>query len=166
MTTDRASVRCRDDGRCVARRVAVISQMQSGPTRARAAQRDARADPPLQHPLPALLQLRPRRRPRRNDRLRDTPELSLPEILTLVAELREAGCLFLTLTGGEILSYPHLFAVLDRARELNFAVQLLTNGTLLRPGMAARLAGYRNILGNLDDGEFTLGKIDSAHLPG
>jgi radical SAM protein with 4Fe4S-binding SPASM domain len=80
----------------------------------------------------------------------DAPELTLPEILDLLADLRAAGCLFLTLTGGEILSYPHLFAVLDRARELNFAVQLLTNGTLLRPGMAARLAGYRNILGMSD----------------
>jgi radical SAM protein with 4Fe4S-binding SPASM domain len=77
----------------------------------------------------------------------DTPELSLAEIVALLGDLREAGCLFLTLTGGEILSYPHLFAVLDRALELNFAVQLLTNGTLLRPGVAARLARYRNILG-------------------
>jgi radical SAM protein with 4Fe4S-binding SPASM domain len=75
------------------------------------------------------------------------PELTLPEILALLADLRAAGCLFLSLTGGEVLTYPHLFAVLDRARELNLAVQLLTNGTLLRPGMAARLAGYRNLLG-------------------
>jgi hypothetical protein len=37
-----------------------------------------------------------------------------------------------------VLTYPHLFAVLDRARELNFAVQLLTNGTMLQPGIAAR----------------------------
>jgi radical SAM protein with 4Fe4S-binding SPASM domain len=77
----------------------------------------------------------------------DKPELSQTEIFALLGDLREAGCLFLTLTGGEIFSYPHLFAVLDRARELNFAVQLLTNGTLLRPGVATRLAGYRNILG-------------------
>ena len=61
--------------------------------------------------------------------------------------LRDAGCLFLSLTGGEVLSYPHLFAVMDRAQELSLAVQLLTNGTLLRPGVAARLASYRNLLG-------------------
>ena len=73
--------------------------------------------------------------------------LSLQEILALLASLRDAGCLFLSLTGGEVLSYPHLFAVLDRAQELNLAVQLLTNGTLLRPGVAARLASYRNLLG-------------------
>jgi radical SAM protein with 4Fe4S-binding SPASM domain len=74
-------------------------------------------------------------------------ELALPEILSLLADLRAAGCLFLSLTGGEVLTFPHLFAVLDRARELNLAVQLLTNGTLLRPGVAARLASYRNLLG-------------------
>lgn len=73
--------------------------------------------------------------------------LSLDEIFGLLGDLREAGCLFLTLTGGEVFSSPHLFAVLDRARELHFAVQLLTNATLLRPGVAGRLAGYRNLLG-------------------
>jgi radical SAM protein with 4Fe4S-binding SPASM domain len=75
------------------------------------------------------------------------PELSLEEIFRVMGELRAAGTLFLSLTGGEVLSSPHLFPVLDRARELNLAVQLLTNGTLLRPGVAARLAAYRNLLG-------------------
>ncbi len=75
------------------------------------------------------------------------PELSLEEIYRVLAELRAAGTLFLSLTGGEVLSSPHLFPVLDRARELHLAVQLLSNGTLLRPGVAARLAGYRNLLG-------------------
>lgn len=75
------------------------------------------------------------------------PELSTAEILRVLGELRDAGCLFLSLTGGEVLSHPDLFQFLDRARELNLAVQLLTNGTLLRPGMAKRLAGYKNLLG-------------------
>ncbi|HVY38349.1 MAG TPA: radical SAM protein, partial [Polyangia bacterium] len=75
------------------------------------------------------------------------PELSLDEIFRVMGELREAGCLFLSLTGGEVLSAPHLFPVLDRARDLGFAVQLLSNGTLLRPGVAARLASYRNLMG-------------------
>jgi len=75
------------------------------------------------------------------------PNLSLEEILRLLPELRAAGCLILGLTGGEVLTYPHLFAVLDRARDLNMAVQLLTNGTMLRPGIAGRLAKYRNLLG-------------------
>jgi radical SAM protein with 4Fe4S-binding SPASM domain len=75
------------------------------------------------------------------------PELTLPETLALLGDLREAGCLFLALTGGEVLSSPKLFPVLDRARDLNLAIQLLTNGTLLRPGVASKLAGYRNLMG-------------------
>ena len=77
----------------------------------------------------------------------DKPDLSLAEVLEVMTQLRAAGTLFLGLTGGEVLTYPHLFTVLDRARELNFAVQLLTNGTMLRPGVAARLATYKNLLG-------------------
>ncbi len=82
-----------------------------------------------------------------SDGAQPEPELSLDEIFRVMGELRAAGCLFLSLTGGEVLSAPHLFPVLDRARDLGFAVQLLSNGTLLRPGVAARLAGYRNLLG-------------------
>src|SRR3954451_8634542 len=77
----------------------------------------------------------------------EKPELTLAETLSLLGELRDAGCLFLVLTGGEVLSSPKLFPVLDRARELNLAVQLLTNGTLPRPGVAAKLAGYPNLMG-------------------
>jgi radical SAM protein with 4Fe4S-binding SPASM domain len=74
-------------------------------------------------------------------------ELSDEEILRVMQEVREAGCLFLSLTGGEVLAHPRLFTFLDRARELNLAVQLLSNGTLLRPGTVGRLAGYQNLLG-------------------
>jgi radical SAM protein with 4Fe4S-binding SPASM domain len=88
-----------------------------------------------------------RDQPRRPGCADAKPELALPEILALLGDVRAAGCLFLGLTGGEVLTSPHLFAVMDRARELNMAVLLLTNGTLLRPGVAARLAAYRNLLG-------------------
>jgi radical SAM protein with 4Fe4S-binding SPASM domain len=77
----------------------------------------------------------------------ERPELSTAEILSLMGDLRQAGCLFLSLTGGEVLAHPDLFAFLERSRELNLAVQLLTNGTLLRPGMAKRLGGYGNLMG-------------------
>ena len=88
-----------------------------------------------------------RDQPRKDSCGAEKPELTLPETLSLLGELREAGCLFLVLTGGEVLSSPKLFPGLDRARELNLAVQLLTNGTLLRPGVAAKLAGYPNLMG-------------------
>ena len=75
------------------------------------------------------------------------PRLSTERLLSLMGELREAGCLFLSLTGGEVFTHPDLFALLERAAELHLAVQLLTNGTLLRPGVAARLAKFPNLLG-------------------
>ncbi|HEX3698009.1 MAG TPA: radical SAM protein [Polyangia bacterium] len=75
------------------------------------------------------------------------PELSADEILKLMTDLRAAGCLFLSLTGGEVLMHPQLFSFLDHAGALNLTVQLLSNGTLLRPGMAKRLSGYPNLLG-------------------
>jgi radical SAM protein with 4Fe4S-binding SPASM domain len=74
------------------------------------------------------------------------PELETADLLALLGDLREAGCLFLNLTGGEALLHPDLFVLLDRAAELNFSVGLLTNGILLRPGMAGELARYPNLL--------------------
>jgi radical SAM protein with 4Fe4S-binding SPASM domain len=74
------------------------------------------------------------------------PELTTPELLGLFGDLHAAGCLFLNLTGGEALLHPDLFVLLDRAAELNFSVGLLTNGVLLRPGMAGDLARYPNLL--------------------
>ena len=74
-----------------------------------------------------------------------SPELSREEILALIGDLHAAGCFFLNFTGGEALLHPDLFVFLDRAAELNLAVSLLTNGVLLRPGMAKKLASYPNL---------------------
>jgi radical SAM protein with 4Fe4S-binding SPASM domain len=73
------------------------------------------------------------------------PELTTDELVRVIGELRDAGCLFLNLTGGEALLHPDLFRLLDHAADLNLAVGLLTNGILLRPGMAGQLARYPNL---------------------
>jgi radical SAM protein with 4Fe4S-binding SPASM domain len=75
------------------------------------------------------------------------PELSTEEILGAITALHQAGCLFLSLTGGEALLHPDLFRFMDHAAGLNMAVQLLTNGLLLRPGMAGELAARKSLLG-------------------
>ena len=77
----------------------------------------------------------------------ERPRLTTDELLALIGDVRAAGCMFLSLTGGEVLTHPDLFALLERSRELNLAVQLLTNGTMLRPGVAGKLAGFPNLLG-------------------
>lgn len=73
-------------------------------------------------------------------------ELDRDEILRLISDVHAAGCLFLNFTGGEALVHPDFFAFMDHAAGLNLAVSLLTNGVLLRPGMAARLASYPNLV--------------------
>jgi radical SAM protein with 4Fe4S-binding SPASM domain len=75
------------------------------------------------------------------------PELTTAEIKDAITALHQAGCLFLSLTGGEALLHPDLFAFIEHAGGLNMAVQLLTNGLLLRPGMAGELAAHKNLLG-------------------
>lgn len=67
-------------------------------------------------------------------------ELPLRRVLDLLEELATAGTLSLGLTGGEPLLYPGWELVVERARELHFAVHLLTNGSLVDDGVARRLA--------------------------
>ena len=46
-------------------------------------------------------------------------------------QLREAGTLFLTLTGGEIFARPDASDILYLAREYGFDIRLITNGTMI-----------------------------------
>jgi radical SAM protein with 4Fe4S-binding SPASM domain len=73
------------------------------------------------------------------------PELSLDEIRVLFDELRRAGTLFLGLTGGEAMAHPRFWEIMDEAAARSFAVQLLSNGTLLGETAAVRLAAYPNL---------------------
>ncbi len=68
------------------------------------------------------------------------PVLPTDRLLRLLEELAEMGTLFLTCTGGEPLLHPDWYRILRRARELGFAVALLTNGSRVDEATAARLA--------------------------
>ena len=68
------------------------------------------------------------------------PELSTAECLDVLAQLAEAGVLRLTLTGGEILARRDFFTIAEHARKLGFALDLKTNGTLITPETADRIA--------------------------
>ncbi len=68
------------------------------------------------------------------------PELSTAECFDVLEQLAGAGVLRLGLTGGEILTRPDFFAIATRARELGFALDLKTNGTLITPDVADRIA--------------------------
>lgn len=58
-------------------------------------------------------------------------ELTTPQVLRILDELADAGCLWLTLTGGEPLAHPGFDRIYLQAVERGFLVTLFTNGFLL-----------------------------------
>ncbi|OIO39397.1 MAG: hypothetical protein AUJ72_00860 [Candidatus Omnitrophica bacterium CG1_02_46_14] len=67
-------------------------------------------------------------------------ELSTQEILRIMDEIADAGCLELTLTGGEPLTRPDFFEIYSHAKKKGFLVTLFTNATLITEKIADRLA--------------------------
>jgi len=69
----------------------------------------------------------------------DHGEMTTSEIKNLLDQLAEAGVLFLTLSGGEIMLRKDFFEILEHARALLFSVKLKTNAILIREKEAKRL---------------------------
>lgn len=67
-------------------------------------------------------------------------ELTTSECFDVLDQLASAGTLYLTLTGGEILSRRDFFEIAQHARSLGFALGLKTNGTLITPEKADQIA--------------------------
>ncbi len=75
-------------------------------------------------------------------RIEDTKreEISLQRITNLLTELRQAGCLFLTISGGEPLLHPDFLDICRQAHSLNMAISIFTNGTLITESLIEQLA--------------------------
>jgi radical SAM protein with 4Fe4S-binding SPASM domain len=58
----------------------------------------------------------------------------------ILGELKAAGTLFVTLTGGEPLLRKDFFEIAQHARELSLAITIFTNGTLIDERNADRIA--------------------------
>ncbi len=58
-------------------------------------------------------------------------ELSYEEIVDLLHQAREIGTHYVCLTGGEPTLHPDFFKIARKVRELGFALEMITNGTLL-----------------------------------
>jgi len=71
---------------------------------------------------------------------RHRADLTTQELLAVVDQLAELGCLYLTLTGGEILVRRDFFDIAWHAKRRGFALKLFTNGTLIDTAVADRLA--------------------------
>lgn len=70
-------------------------------------------------------------------------ELTTEEILRILDQLQEAGCLELCLTGGEPLSRPDFMELYDEAHRRGFLLTIFTNGTLITERVADRWAVAR-----------------------
>jgi radical SAM protein with 4Fe4S-binding SPASM domain len=67
-------------------------------------------------------------------------ELSAPAWVSLASEAVDHGLVFLLLTGGEPFVRPDFFAIYEPLTRLGLMITLFTNGTLLTPAVAERLA--------------------------
>jgi len=70
-------------------------------------------------------------------------ELEYSEVIRILDELYEAGCLYLCFTGGEPLCRPDFLDIYTYAKKKGFLLTIFTNGTLITPKIAEYWARYR-----------------------
>ena len=76
-----------------------------------------------------------------------SPELSFQEIVGLLDAFRQAGTLYLSLTGGEAMVHPRFWDILEEAAARRFVITVLSNGTLLTPEACDRFASVVALAG-------------------
>ncbi|MBI4834755.1 MAG: radical SAM protein [Planctomycetes bacterium] len=69
-------------------------------------------------------------------------EIPTTRVISLVNELRKAGSLYVTLTGGEPLLHPDLLRICSALNDAHMAIQIFTNGTLVTAGLARELSRF------------------------
>lgn len=73
-------------------------------------------------------------------------ELPHSKVIDILDQLVEAGCLFLTLSGGEPLMREDFFDIATYAKKKGFGIRILTNGTLITEQVADRIAQLHPIM--------------------
>ena len=69
----------------------------------------------------------------------DHGEMNIGEMRDVLRQLADAGTLFLTLSGGEVLMRMDFFDILEYARSLLFSVKIKTNAFMIREKQADRM---------------------------
>ena len=69
-------------------------------------------------------------------------ELSTAEVQRILSEVADEGCLWMLLTGGEVLSRADFPAIYTHAKRLGFLLTVFTNGTLLDARTADLMAEF------------------------
>ena len=70
-------------------------------------------------------------------------ELSLAEHIRLLDEMKDAGCLWLLYTGGEVFARKDFLDIYTEAKKRGFIITIFTNGTLISTRIADHLAEWR-----------------------
>ena len=65
--------------------------------------------------------------------------LSLTKIKDILDQLAEAGCLFVSFTGGELFTRGDALEIIHHASSKNFVIDVLSNGTLIDEGVCRAL---------------------------
>lgn len=66
-------------------------------------------------------------------------ELDFKEVCSILDQLRDAGCIHITFTGGELFVRPDALDILSYARKKGIMVAFITNATLITKRVAKRL---------------------------
>ena len=70
-------------------------------------------------------------------------EMKTDEILRILDQISEAGCLWFLMTGGEPLLRQDILEILIHAKKKGLITSLFTNGTLVTPDFADRLSEWQ-----------------------
>jgi radical SAM protein with 4Fe4S-binding SPASM domain len=81
-------------------------------------------------------------RPSEDDASRGPKELSTDQWKSILGQAIDCGCLFLTLTGGEILVRPDFLHIYRYVKSKGTIVNLFTNGTKITERLAAELSDW------------------------
>ena len=73
-------------------------------------------------------------------------ELSTEEAKQVVDNLAELGGLTITFSGGEIFLRTDIFEIASYAREKGFAIRFFTNGILIKPAIADKIAAVKPVV--------------------
>jgi AdoMet-dependent heme synthase len=73
-------------------------------------------------------------------------ELNTEEAKRVVDELASLGALTITFSGGEVFLRKDIFEIADYARRKGFAIRFFTNGILIKPELADKIAAVKPVV--------------------
>lgn len=73
-------------------------------------------------------------------------ELSTEEVKRVIDDLAQMGVLTLSFSGGEVFLRKDIFEITGYARKKGFAVRFFTNGILIKPAIADKIAAIKPVV--------------------